>query len=259
MDNLQTAAKRKHNYNIAANIFGRIWAVWGLISFVVTFLIIFIPSMLSYLFKDEIKGQAYFIGVSKFWMDVWLLLIGCPVKVKGKEHFAPGSNYVVVYNHNALLDVPLSAPYIPGPNKTIAKASFTKVPVFGWFYRRGSVLVDRKNERSRVKSFEEMKKTLRAGMHMCIYPEGTRNRTDQPLKPFYDGAFKLAVESKKEVIPCVIIGTNKAMPIHKSFFLFPTALRMIFMPPVSPEGLTGKEMKEKVYDQMLHKLIEEKQ
>jgi 1-acyl-sn-glycerol-3-phosphate acyltransferase len=259
MDNLQTHKKKQHKYSIVADIFGRIWAVWGLISFVITFLIIFIPSMLSYLFKDEIKGQAYFIGVSKLWMDVWLLLIGCPVKVKGKENFATGKNYVVVYNHNALLDVPLSAPYIPGPNKTIAKASFTKVPIFGWFYKRGSVLVDRKNERSRVKSFEEMKKTLRAGMHMCIYPEGTRNRTDQPLKPFYDGAFKLAVESKKEVIPCVIIGTNKAMPIHKSFFLLPTPLRMIFMPPVSPEGLTGREMKEKVYDQMLHKLIGEQQ
>jgi 1-acyl-sn-glycerol-3-phosphate acyltransferase len=256
MDNLQAVKKTQHHYSIFANIFGRIWAVWGLISFVVTFLIIFIPSMLSYLFKDEKKGQAYFIGVSKFWMDVWLLLIGCPVKVKGKEHFAKGNNYIVVYNHNALLDVPLSAPYIPGPNKTIAKASFTKVPIFGWFYKRGSVLVDRKDDRSRVKSFEEMKKTLRAGMHMCIYPEGTRNRTDQPLKPFYDGAFKLAVESKKQVIPCVIIGTNKAMPIHKSFFLLPTPLKMIFLPPVSPEAVTAKAMKEIVYNEMLQKLVE---
>jgi 1-acyl-sn-glycerol-3-phosphate acyltransferase len=256
MDNIQAVKKTQHNYSIFANIFGRIWAVWGLISFVVTFLIIFIPSMLSYLFKDEKKGQAYFIGVSKFWMDVWLLLIGCPVKVKGKEHFTKGKNYIVVYNHNALLDVPLSAPYIPGPNKTIAKASFTKVPIFGWFYKRGSVLVDRKDDRSRVKSFEEMKKTLRAGMHMCIYPEGTRNRTDQPLKPFYDGAFKLAVESKKEVIPCVIIGTNKAMPIHKTFFLLPTPLKMIFLPAVSPEAVTAREMKEFVYNEMLQKLIE---
>jgi 1-acyl-sn-glycerol-3-phosphate acyltransferase len=256
MDNLQAVKKTQHHYSIFANIFGRIWAVWGLISFVVTFLIIFIPSMLSYLFKDEKKGQAYFIAVSKFWMDVWLLLIGCPVKVKGKEHFAKGNNYIVVYNHNALLDVPLSAPYIPGPNKTIAKASFTKVPIFGWFYKRGSVLVDRKDDRSRVKSFEEMKKTLRAGMHMCIYPEGTRNRTDQPLKPFYDGAFKLAVESKKQVIPCVIIGTNKAMPIHKSFFLLPTPLKMIFLPPVSPEAVTAKAMKEIVYNEMLQKLVE---
>jgi 1-acyl-sn-glycerol-3-phosphate acyltransferase len=243
--------------NLVTDIFARIWAAWGLITFVVTFLLIFIPSMLSYLFKDEKKGQAYFIGVSRFWMNFWLLLIGCPVTVRGKENFEKGNNYIVVFNHNALLDVPLSAPYIPGPNKTIAKASFTKVPIFGWFYRRGSVLVDRTDDRSRVKSFEEMKKTLRAGMHMCIYPEGTRNRTGQPLKPFFDGAFKLSVESKKEVIPCVIIGTNKAMPIHKSFYLLPTRLKMIFMPPVSPEGLTSKEMKEKVFNLMLQKLNEE--
>lgn len=243
--------------NVATDIFARIWAAWGLLSFVVTFLIIFIPSMLSYLFKDEKKGQAYFIAVSRFWMDIWLVLIGCPVKVTGKEHFAKNKNYIVVYNHNALLDVPLSAPYVPGANKTIAKASFAKAPIFGWFYKRGSVLVDRKNERSRVQSFEAMKQTLLSGMHMCIYPEGTRNRTSAPIKPFYDGAFKLATATNKEVIPCVIVGTKRAMPVDKSFYLLPTPLKMIFLPPVSPEGLMAKEMKEIVFNTMLERYIGE--
>lgn len=251
----ETYLEKQANYNFATNVFARVWAVWGIISFIATFLVIFIPSMLSYLFKDEKEGQAYFISVSKVWMDVWLLLIGCPVNVKGKEHFVKGKNYVVVYNHNALLDVPLSAPYVPGPNKTIAKASFTKVPIFGWFYKRGSVLVDRKNERSRVQSFEEMRKTLRAGMHMCIYPEGTRNRTDLPIKPFYDGAFKLAVDTKKEVIPCVIIGTKEAMPIHKSFFLLPTKLTMIFLPAVAADGFVAKQLKDEVYNQMVRTYV----
>ena len=125
--------------NIFKNIFARIWAFWGLITFIITFLIIFIPSMLSYLFKDEKKGQYYFIKVSKLWMDIWLLLIGCPVKVTGKENFIPGKNYVIVFNHNALLDVPLSAPYVPGPNKNIAKSAFAKDPIKGSFYTRGSV------------------------------------------------------------------------------------------------------------------------
>ena len=105
----------------------------------------------------------------------------------------------MIFNHNALLDVPLSSPYVPGANKTIAKASFAKVPLFGLFYRKGAVLVDRKNEKSRVKSYEAMKDVLLTGMHMCIYPEGTRNRTEKPLKDFYDGAFKLAIEAKKEI------------------------------------------------------------
>ena len=232
------------------NIFGRIWAFWGLSSFVLSFLIIFIPSMLSYLFKDEVKGQNYFILVSRIWMQSWLYLIGCPVKVIGREHFQKNETYVIVYNHNAFLDVPLSAPFVPGGNKTIAKASFGKVPIFGWFYKRGGIMVDRNKENSRVKSFEEMKTALKKGIHMCIYPEGTRNRTGNPLKPFYDGAFKLAIDAKKEIIPCIIIGTNKAMPVKKTFYLLPKKLKMIFLKPVSSNNIDTKGLNKKVFDLM---------
>lgn len=232
------------------NIFARIWAFWGIVSFTLTFLVIFIPSMLSYLMKDPF-GQRYFLFVSRMWMNVWLTLIGCPLKVKGKAHFKKGEIYVVVFNHNALLDVPLSCPYVPGPNKTIAKSSFAKVPLFGWFYRKGSVLVDRKDEKSRVKSFEEMKKVLLTGMHMCIYPEGTRNRTNEPMKPFYDGAFRLASQTGKPVMPCVITGTKKAMPIKKTFYLLPTKLTMEFLPPVHSENIPVDRLKQDVFNTML--------
>ena len=231
------------------NIFGRIWAVWGLISFVVTFLIIFIPSMIAYLISGP-KGQDYFIGVSRVWMQTWLYMVGCPLSVRGKENFKKGEAYVIVYNHNALLDVPLSAPFVPGGNKTIAKASFAKVPIFGWFYKRGSVLVDRDDPRSRAKSFEAMRTVLRNNMHMCIYPEGTRNRTNEPLKPFFDGAFKLAVSTKKMVIPTVIFGTKEAMPINKTFYLIPTRLRMDFLPPVSSEGIKPADLNAKIFEMM---------
>jgi len=242
--------------NFFENIFGRIWACWGIITFIVTFLIIFIPSMCSYLLPEK-KGQTYFIAVSRWWMNFWLILIGCPVKIYGREHFKEGENYVVVYNHNALLDVPLSAPYIPGPNKTIAKASFARVPLFGQFYKRGSVLVDRKNEISRRRSYDQMMKVLASGMHMCLYPEGTRNRTNQPLKTFYDGAFKLAVDSKKDIMPGIIVGTSKAMPINKPFFLKPTRLKMRFLPVVSSADTSSKELKEKIFSIMLKALADE--
>lgn len=190
-------------------------------------------------------------------MKSWLFLVACPVRVYGKNHFAKGETYVVVFNHNALLDVPLSSPFVPGANKTIAKASFAKIPLFGWFYAKGSVLVDRKNERSRFKSFETMKQVLEFGIHMCIYPEGTRNRTKEPLKQFYDGAFKLAVAANKKIIPCVIVGTKKAMPIDKSFYLLPTFLTMHYLHPVSPENTTVEQLKKHVYDVMKKKYVEE--
>lgn len=236
--------------NLFKNIFGRIWALWGLLSFILTFILFFPVSMLAYAFKDEVKGQEYFITVARCWMKLWLFLIACPLRITGKEYFEKNRNYIVTFNHNALLDVPLSAPFIPGANKTIAKDSFAKVPVFGLFYKRGSVLLNRKDESSRIKSYEEMKKVLTSGMHMCIYPEGTRNRSSKPLKDFYDGAFKLAVDTQKAIMPCVIIGTKQAMPIHKTFYLFPTKLSMHFLPPVDA-GSNDKMLKQQVYELML--------
>lgn len=236
---------------VVKNIFARVWAVWGLISFVFTFLIIIGPSMLSHLYKDEKEGQDFFIKVSKIWISVWLRLIACPLTVRGKEYFKKNKNYIVVYNHNAFLDVPLSAPFVPGGNKTIAKDSFLKIPIFAWFYKQGGIMVNRKDPNSRVKSFEAMKVILQKGMHVCLYPEGTRNRTDAPIKAFFDGAFKLAIDSKKEIIPCVILGTKKAMPINKTMYLLPTKLTMIFLPPVSSANIEVKELNKKVHDMML--------
>ncbi len=236
--------------NFLKNIFARIWALWGLITFIISFLIILGPSMLSHLYKNEKEGQDFFIKVSRIWMSIWLHLIACPVKVIGKDNFKKDKNYVVVFNHNAFLDVPLSAPFIPGGNKTIAKDSFAKIPVFNWFYKRGGIMVNRKDEKSRVRSYEEMKTVLKKGIHMCLYPEGTRNRTDKPLKEFYDGAFKLAIDAGKEIIPCVIIGTKKAMPINKTMYLLPTKLKMIFLPAVSSENIDVKTLNKKVHDMM---------
>jgi len=241
--------------NLLKNIFARIWAFWGMLSFIVTFIIIFIPAMISYALP-EVAGQTYFVMISRIWMNVWLFLVGCPVRVTGKENFIRGHTYVITFNHNALLDVPLSCPFVPGANKTIAKASFAKVPLFGWFYSKGAVLVDRKNEQSRIQSFEAMKAVLAAGIHMCIYPEGTRNRTSEPLKQFYDGAFKLACDTGKEIIPAIIIGTKKAMPISKTFYLLPMRLKMHFLPAISSKNIGVKELKEEVFDVMRKYYVE---
>jgi 1-acyl-sn-glycerol-3-phosphate acyltransferase len=231
------------------NIFARIWAVWGLISFAATFLLFFLPSMATYLIPNP-RGQAIFLRIAAIWMRVWLTLIGCTLKVRGKEHFKKGVAYIVTCNHNSFMDVPLSCPFIPGANRTIAKKSFTKVPIFGWYYAKGSVLVDRKSEQSRRKSFEMMMQTLREGMHMSIYPEGTRNRTNEPLKKFYDGAFKLSVASGAPIIPSVIFNTKKILPPNKPMYLIPGSMEIHFLEPIEPTNLSSDELKDKVFEVM---------
>lgn len=236
--------------NLFRNIAGRIWALWGLVSFIITFLLFYIPSMLCWLIPEP-KGQVIFISIARIWMHIWLRLVGCPVRVTGKENFKKGEIYIVTCNHNSLLDVPLSSPFIPGANKTIAKKSFTKIPLFGFYYMKGAVLVDRKSDASRRKSFEDMRAVLRKGMHMCIYPEGTRNRTNEPLKKFYDGAFKLAAETKNAIIPAIIFNTKKSLPQNKFFYFIPHRLQIHFLPAITvQENESADALKHKVFDIM---------
>jgi 1-acyl-sn-glycerol-3-phosphate acyltransferase len=237
--------------NILKNIFYRIWAIWALLFFVITMIIFLIPFFLFSYFKDEPEKTLRFIKYSRVWMDIYLFMIGCPLTVKGRENFKESENYIVLCNHNALIDVPVSSPAIPGGNKTIAKIEMAKVPLFGYLYKTGSVLVDRKSDASRKESYTKMKKVLAMGLHMCIYPEGTRNKTDQPLKSFHSGAFRLALETGKSIIPGIIFNTKKVLPHNKPYCLIPHPLEIHFLPPIEilPEDTTPG-LQERVHEIM---------
>jgi 1-acyl-sn-glycerol-3-phosphate acyltransferase len=225
---------------ILKEIFGRIWALWAALLFVTTmliFLLFFIP--FGYFQKDPLKTRR-FCSWSRVWMAVFLNLGGFPLHIKGKENFEKGKNYIVLCNHNSFMDVPVSYPAIPGGNKTIAKIEMARVPLFGMIYRIGSILVDRKSDASKKESFNKMKAVLAMGLHMCIYPEGTRNRSVQPLKAFHSGAFRLSVETGKPVIPALIFNTRKVLPPNKIFFALPHRLEIHFLPPVSPDESADK-------------------
>jgi len=180
----------------------------------------------------EPKRTKIFRKISKFWMQIFFFFTGCTLKVKGKKNFKPGEKYIVTCNHNSLMDVPVATPFIPGTNKTIAKADMAKVPLFGLIYKRGSILLDRKSKDSRRDSFGKMKAVLKMGMHMCIYPEGTRNRSDLPLKDFHDGAFKLAIETGVPILPTLLFNTKKILPPGKTFYFWPSHMEMHFLSPV---------------------------
>jgi 1-acyl-sn-glycerol-3-phosphate acyltransferase len=228
------------------NILARLLAFWALLTFIGTFLIIYIPSMFTWLIPDP-KGQDIFIKIARVWMRVWLFIVGCKYVIKGKENFKKGKSYVVTCNHNSFIDVPLSSPFIQGPNKTIAKSTFKKIPIFNFYYLKGGVMVDRKNEASRRKSYEEMKSVLNKGIHMCIYPEGTRNRTEEPLKKFHDGAFRLAIETKHDIIPAIILNTKQVLPANKTMFFWPGKIQIHFLPAVSSSNKTIEELREEIF------------
>lgn len=229
---------------------GKIFALWALIIFVVTLLPVGLLMWMIGIIKEP-KRTEIFRQISKVWMRIFFFLTACSLKIIGKRNFKSYENYIVVCNHNSLMDIPVVTPFIPGANKTIAKAEMAKIPLFGLIYKRGSILVDRSDKKSRQTSFRKMQNVLKMGMHMCIYPEGTRNKTLMPLKEFHDGAFRLAVETGTAIIPALIFNTKKVLPADKSFYFWPGKMELHFLQPVCINtGENYQSIKEKIHHLM---------
>ena len=235
--------------NFIKNILGRIFALWAIIVFSGTLLIIIIPVWIISSQPEPKKTIALF-KIFIVWMKLFFVLIGVRRIFKGRENFKKGQNYIVICNHRSFMDVPLSSPGIPGANKTIAKAGMARIPLFGLIYKSGSVLVDRKSEQSRKASYSKMKEVLGMGLHMCLYPEGTRNKTAEPLQRFHDGAFRLAIDTQKPIIPAVIFYTSIVLPRNKTFYFWPHKVEMHFLPPITVKDRTVEDIKVEAFDEM---------
>lgn len=241
--------------NFIKNILGRIFALWAAIIFVSSMLLVLVPMGVIGVWKEPQRSFRMH-KIYRRWMIFFFFTTGIRLRVKGKKNFRQGENYVIVYNHNSLIDVPVSVPFMPGANKTIAKIELARIPLFGLLYRRGSVLVDRKSEESRKMSYLKMKEVLDMGLHMCIYPEGTRNKTTQPLQRFHDGAFRLSVDSRKSILPALIFNSANVLP-RKFFFFWPAKIELHYLEPVSPVNFSSVEkLKEYVFNLMKEYYLE---
>jgi 1-acyl-sn-glycerol-3-phosphate acyltransferase len=137
----------------------------------------------------------------------------------------------------------------------------TKIPVFGFIYRKAIVTVDRSSAGNRTKSVQILKSILRKGISVLVFPEGTFNVTHQPLKEFYDGAFRVAIESNTPVKPVLFLDGYNRMPYERLFSLNPGISRSVFLEEITTDGLTVNDvpvLREKVYQLMERKLIEYK-
>lgn len=233
---------------------GGLYAMYLLLIFV-TFMFIFLLPIWIISFSPFNTRTRRFVKIARLWSRILLWLTGCPHRTTGRDHFAPGQAYIIVANHHSFMDIPATYIGIPGTAKSLAKKEVASTPIFGFMYRIGSVIVDRKDPASRKQSFAEMREVLDNGIHMLLYPEGTRNKTGQPLKEFYDGAFSLAIETGKPILPAVIFNTGKILPFNRPFFAWPSPIRVDFLPPVSPDGYSMTELKEKVYKTMWDHIV----
>jgi 1-acyl-sn-glycerol-3-phosphate acyltransferase len=185
----------------------------------------------------------------RFWSDVWFALSFMKQDFTGYEFIDPNRSYVITGTHASTLDLFACGSSIKMAYKTLAKVETGKIPVVGYLFRVACLFVDRSSPESRKASIDTMIKELKRGTSIMIMPEGTRNRTDKPLQPFHDGAFRIAIETQTPLLPFVILNVRKLMPTN-TWLITPGTVGVRFLKPIETSGMTEKDipaLKEKVY------------
>ncbi len=127
------------------------------------------------------------------------------------------------------------------------------IPLFGFIYKRAIVTVDRGDASKKAKSVRILTSVVKKNISILMFPEGTFNETTNPLKDFYDGAFRIAIETQTPVKPILFLDAFDRMHYSSVLTLTPGRSRAVFLAEVSVEGLTLKDVKmlrDKVYNIM---------
>lgn len=175
---------------------------------------------------------------------IFFSLVLINIKVEGRKNLSRKENYIIISNHRSSIDFMINAFAFPGVYKFLAKKELTKVPLFGLIVRKLCVLVDRTDPSSRMKSIEYLKKTIKEGFSIFIYPEGTRNTSGKPLGIFHKGAFRIAIETQTPIAVETIVGIDKVSATAASIDLCPGKVKVIWTEPISTKGMTSKDIPE---------------
>jgi 1-acyl-sn-glycerol-3-phosphate acyltransferase len=235
-----------------------LYCIYAFLLFVIGMLCV-LPFVAVFSLQDESTGGDRIYKVCRYWDSAWLTLVGIRPANIYESTPDPDKRYVFVSNHISYLDIPMILQAIQRDSfRILGKAEMTRIPLFGYIYGRAVVLVDRATALSRSRSVRELKSMLATDRSVFIFPEGTFNETGQPLKSFYDGAFRLAIETQTPLVPILFIDTFDRMHYSSLFSLRPGVTRAIFLPEVAVEGLTAADLpllKQRVYSQMEEGLI----
>lgn len=199
--------------------------------------------------------------ISRFWAKLLFIGFFIRVKIKGKELIDKNQVYVFVCNHRSQLDIPLFARACENTFRFLAKIEVTRIPLIGYVVKKLYLTVDRSSKEDRAKSVERMKDSLlKEKIAVLLYPEGTRNRTKEPLLDFKDGAFRLAVDTQLPVAVLTIMNSGDFSPANKFLQLRPGTIKANWSEPISTKGMTSEDvprLKEMVRERLLKGLKEE--
>lgn len=230
--------------------------LYTIYAFVVFLLLMFLlfPFIVVASFFGKEKGGNAIYNICRFWADSCMLLWG----IRHKNYFeAPhdaSKPSILLFNHTSYMDIPiLMSAFRYQHLRVLGKSEMTRIPIFGFIYKNAVVTVDRSDASHRARSVKVLKAVLKKNISVVIAPEGTFNMSHHPLKEFYDGAFKIAIETQTPIKPVLFLDALDRLHYKNIFTLTPGKSRAIYLAEISVEGYEIKDtplLKQKVFNIM---------
>ena len=218
---------------------------------------------IPFLFIVCLKESWYplvFWWARNIWSTIILYGMGLFPKIEYKEPFEKGKNYMLVANHKSMIDVMLMLKVAKSPFVFVGKKELTKLPIFGFFYKRVAIMVNRDSSGSRKAVYGHAERRLKQGLGICIFPEGAVFGPEVKLAPFKNGAFRFSIDFQMPIVPMSFLDCERRYPYHFTYNHFvggPGALRVRVHNHVSTKGKDLKDMedlKQEVYDLLYNDL-----
>lgn len=206
-------------------------------------MLICVPLVVALISIHEQYGGNLAHYILKFWGKLFSFLSGIVYEKQGDELLNPHKSYIFTANHQSFFDSPAMVYAIPGQFRALGKQEILHYPVFGFLFRYIGVTVDRTSIISKKHSFEQIRSKLEQKMHILIFPEGHMNTTNKTLLRFYDGAFRLAIETQSPIVPTAILNSKNIMPRKKNMLLQSGKIVIQIAPPIETKGMDLTQIK----------------
>jgi len=231
-----------------------IWRIWFYILMALP-IIVMLPFLIVFTSSEKFYPQ--FFVCARIWAKCILYGMGFFPKKKDISNLKDDQSYMFVANHTSIIDIMLMLAVVDHPFVFVGKVELSKIPLFGYFYRRTCILVDRNSQKSRLQVFESAQRRINQGNSICIFPEGgVPEDKSKILTPFKDGAFRLAIDHELAIVP-ITFHDNKKRFSYTFFSGCPGKMRVKIDPIIPTVGKTQADkrfLKDEAYKTILHEL-----
>lgn len=205
-------------------------------------ILIMLPFLLASIITES--GYPYFFKMARIWAKFILFGMGFYYKIESLQKLEKGKSYMIVANHTSMTDIMLMLAIIKNPFVFVGKKELVKIPLFGFFYKRTCILVDRNSSKSKNEVFKRAQNRLNKGLSICIFPEGgVPDDESILLDEFKDGAFRLAIDHQIPIVP-IVFADNKRRFSYTFFSGSPGKMRAKILPFIETKGLSSDNRKD---------------